>query len=103
RRWRRPAPHEAPGEAQRVEPRRVVARDAGGEDLALPGRRRGGEAGELREHGGQRLGALAARLGVDLLPAEEEAGEVGAADGADLGAQAVEGGAVDAGEEAALA
>ena len=71
--------------------------------MALPGD--GGDVEALELGDGFEEAALAFELGAgrDVLPAEEEAHEVLRGDRLDLLAQAVEGVAVDAGEEAAVA
>src|SRR5204863_1046461 len=86
-----------------VEPSRLIFGDAGGEDLGLPGAGRGLEAFELAEDGGERVGALNAALLRDALPFEQEGQEIARRDRLDLGAQALQCAAMDAGEEAAFA
>src|SRR5205085_12643593 len=93
----------AAGEAMIVEPSRPVFGDAGGEDLGLPGAGRGLEAFELTEDGSEGIGALHAALLRDALPLEQEAQEIARRDRLDLGAQALQCVAMDAGEEAAFA
>ncbi len=86
-----------------VEPARVVAGDAGRQQLGLPGAGRRLEAFELAEHRGQRVRPLHAGLFGDALPIEQETQEVLRRDRLDLGAQPLQRIAVDAGQEAALA
>jgi hypothetical protein len=96
-------PGDVTGEAEFIEPGALVGGDAGGEDVALPGD--GGDVEALELGNGFEEATLAFVLGAggDVLPAQEEAREVLDGDGLDLLAEAVEGEAVDAGEEAAIA
>ena len=96
-----PEPHHPAGEAQGVEPARVVGAQAGREDRVLPHRGRGLEAFELfddREQAGRAFPPV-----VEAVPGEEEPHVVGGLDGVDLPAEPGERIAVDAGEEAPLA
>src|SRR5262249_11481936 len=97
------APHDLAGEAELVEERRVVAGDARGKDVLLPGADRRLDAGEGlddRQEPGDPV-ELRARRGV--LPARQEAVEVGRADRLDGAAQPPERQAVDARQEAPVA
>ena len=104
RRGREPRPADLAGEAEHVEHRRLVAVDARRQDRALP---RAGRAARSR-----RACATTSRSpssagqpvdGVDVLPREQEAHEVGRADRLDLRAQAVQRVAMDAREQRAVA
>ena len=98
-----PRPGDAPGEALIVEPGRLVAGDPRRQDLGLPGAGRGLEAFELADQDFERVGPFHPRLRRDALPAEQKAQKVARSDRLDLGAQPVDGVAVDAGEQPALA
>ena len=102
-RRRRAAPDEAAGEAERVEPGRVVLLHPRRQDLPFPGRGRGLEAFELLHQGVQALRPFGLVVGIDPLPGEEEAHEVGLGDRLDLAPQPVQGVAVDARQQPALA
>ena len=98
-----PRPGELPGEAALVEPGRLVAGEARRQDLALPGAGRRLEAFELADHGIERLRPFHPRVGRDALPVEQEAQEVARRHRLDLGPQPLDGVAVDAREQPALA
>ncbi len=98
-----PGPDVAPGQAQGVEPSRVVAVKAGGQDVAFPGNGGGFKAFQLFQHGGEGVRAFAASVRQHPLPAEQEAQEVGGGNRLDFLAQAIEGVMVDAGQQAAFA
>ena len=100
---RQAPPADAAREAERVEPRRIVADDARRKDRALPGAGRRFEALKVGDHARQARLAVELAAGPDVLPAEEEAQEVGGADRLDLAAQAVEHVPVDAREQAPIA
>ena len=91
------------GEAELVEPSRIVVCDAGGQQGALPLDRRGFEAFELVEGFQDALFAGELRLWGEMLPAEQPAQVNGGRDGFHLLAGGGEGEAVDALEDAALA
>src|SRR5439155_10997938 len=97
------APCHRTRETEAVEIGGVVARDARRQHLSLPGARRQLEPLELADHLEEPVAAVELRPRLHVLPAEEEAHQVGGGDGLDLPAQATEGQAVDAGEEAPLA
>src|SRR5207253_4054851 len=98
-----PLPHKPTGEPLLIEPCGLVLADAVGQDLGLPGAGRRLEALELREHRAHRIGTLHATAERDALPVEEKAHEVARLDGLDLGAQPLDGVAVDAREQPPLA
>src|ERR1700674_594440 len=97
------APGAVAREAQLVEPCGLVARDAGGQHLALPPGRGQLEALALLDHALEALRAVQLLAGLDVLPGEEEAHEIGRAHGLDLAAEPVEGAPVDAREQAPVA
>ena len=97
------APGEGAVEAQLVEPGGVVVGQARGQQVALPGNGRGLEALQPLDDGAQPLLAAQAGVGRAVLPAQQEAHEVARADGLDLLAQEVEGVAMDARQETAVA
>src|SRR5204863_482356 len=90
-------------ETEAVEIGGVVARDARRQHLSLPGARRQLEPLQLADDLEEPVAAVELRPRLHVLPAEEEAHQVGGGDGLDLPAQAAEGQAVDARQEAALA
>ena len=100
---RQPPPSDAAGEAAVVEPLGLVAGKPRGQDFALPGRGGRGEALELLHQRLDRLGAFHAGVIRHALPREQETQEVARGDRLDLGAQALEGIAMNAREQAALA
>src|SRR5205085_858511 len=61
------------------------------------------EAVELRDHRGDAVASVQPRAGSRMLPAEEEAHEVGGGDGIDLAPQSANGEVMDARQEPALA
>ena len=61
----------------RVQVGGIVARDARGKDMRLPGARRKLEPLELPDHLEQAVAPVELRARVDVLPAEEEAHQVG--------------------------
>src|SRR5260221_12927661 len=91
------------GETLIVEPGRLVAGETRRQDLAFPGAGGGLVTFELLDHRGDGVRSFAACAGAAALPVEEEAQEVARGDRLDLGAQALDGVAVDAGKQAALA
>jgi hypothetical protein len=97
------APAYCSGEAEGIEPARVVVGDAGGEEGALPFDGGGFEALELAE--GVEDTFFAGELGLrgEVLPLEEPAHVDGGGDGLDLLAEGGYGAAVDALEDAAFA
>ncbi len=98
-----PRPGHASGKAAVVEPGRIVAGEARGQDLGLPGSRRGAEAFELPDHLVEGIGAFHARIVGDALPGEQEAQEVARRHRLDLRAQALDGVGVHARQQTALA
>ena len=98
-----PRPGDPAGEALVVEPARLVFGKARRQDLGLPGAGRRLEALELGDHDLERVRPLHARVGRDVLPAEQEAEKIARRDRLDLGPQALDRVAVDAGEQPALA
>ena len=102
-RQRAALPHHLAGVAERVEPFALVVLDPVGQDVDLPAPGRHLEAFELGHHVLEAAWAGHALAVRHVLPGEQEA-QVGLGrDRLDLGAQSMEGAAVDAGEEAALA
>ena len=102
-RSRQARPSDFAREAQHVEHRGLVAVHPRRQHRALPRRRGHLEAVERFEDLAQTVGPRQARALLDVLPREQEAHEVGRGDRLDLGPQAVERVAVDAGEERAVA
>jgi hypothetical protein len=100
---REAAPGDLAGEAQLVEPGRVVVGDAPREDLALPGLGGQLEALELLDDPQQALGSVQLGAGLDVLPAQQEADQLRGRDRPDVLAQAAEREAMDAVQDAALA
>src|SRR5439155_8594044 len=98
-----PAPDDRAGQAQVLEVRRVVAGDPGRQYLRLPGSRRELQPLELTDHLEEPRPPVELRPGLEVLPAEEEAHEIGGRDGLDLAPEARERQPMDASEEAALA
>ena len=95
-----PAPHHLARQAQVVEPFGTIRLDPLGEEpLPLPGRPL--EALELLDHLGQSGPALATGPGSGVPPGLEEVLPLLLADGTDLGAPALAGVAVDAGQQPA--
>ena len=92
-----------PDETQAVEPVRVVFVEARGQDVALPGG--GGDfvSLELRDDGGETFDAFGFRRARHALPFEQEAHEIRGRYRLDLGAQRLDGVAIDAREQAPLA
>ena len=78
----------------------VIAR---GNDFGLPGARRRFESLELREHRGQRIGALHPRIRQNALPFAQESQEIPGRDRLDFRAQPFHGVAMNAGQQPALA
>jgi len=81
---RGPAPDPAAGEAQSVEPRRVVLLHAGRQDLPLPGGTPRTRAFELLQQGVEALRTFRPLVGIDPLPGEEESQLVALGDRLDL-------------------
>ena len=98
-----PRPQRAAREAQAVEPVRIVFVEPRGEHVALPGGGRDLVALELRDDRGEAFDAFGLRLARDALPFEQEAHEVRARHRLDLGAQRLDGVAMDARQQAAFA
>ena len=100
---REPPPARPPGEAEEIQPARVVVLTAGGEDLDLP--RPGGDlvAVELGQDRGQPLQAGDPLVRLDPLPAEQKPEQIARADRLDLGPEPVQGVAVDPRQEPAIA
>ena len=96
-------PNETPRAAMFVQPLRLILGHAQGNDVPLPGGGRCLEAFELSQHRRQRVGPLHSRLRQYSLPFEEKPQEVARRHGLDLGAQPLDGVAMDAGQQAALA
>src|SRR5581483_7411128 len=90
-------------EAEAVEVGGVVARDARGEHVLFPGAGGQLEPLELAHDREQALPAVKLRAGVDVLPAQQKAHQVGRAHRLDLAPQRPQREAVDAGEEPPLA
>ena len=86
-----------------IQPFRIVLGHARRNDLRLPCARRRLEPFELRENARQRIGPLHSRLRQHALPFAEEPQEVSRLHGLDLCAQALDGVAVNAGEQPAFA
>ena len=96
-------PCRLPAVAQQVEHRRVVTLDARRQDAAIP--RIGGklEAVELVDHGANAAEAGQLRRRLDVLPREQEPHEVRLRDRLDLGAEALQRGAMNPREQPAIA
>src|SRR5207244_10105875 len=90
-------------ETEAVEIGGVVACDARRQHLSLPGARRQLEPLQQADDLEEPVAAVELRPRLHVLPAEEEAHQVGGGDGLDLATQAAEGQAVDARQQAALA
>ena len=102
--WRREPPPARPArEREDIEQCRVVLGAAGAEDFGFPGAGGNFEAVQLLDDRRQSLEARGPFVRLDPLPDQEEPEEVGGADRLDLGAEPVQGVAVDPGEEAPLA
>ena len=100
---REPRPSDLARKAEQVEHRRIVTVHARGNHGALPRAGRQLVAIERRDRFAQPVDAGQAIGGIDVLPLEEEAHEIGGADRLDLGAQAVDGVAMDARKQRAIA
>ena len=100
---REASPGHPAAETQLVELLGAVVGNARGQDVVFPARRRQLEAFELLDHRRQAFGALHLVFAGDVVPVEQEAQEVARAHRLDLGAQAVQRVAVDAGEEPPVA
>ncbi len=98
-----PSPGHLAGEAEGVEHAGLVAGEPRGEDLPLPGARRRMEPLELADDLGEAARSVEPRARRGVLPAEEEAHQVGAGDGLDLAAQAPQREPVDAGQQSPVA
>ena len=98
-----PSPGEEAGEAGPVQERRLVIVEAGLEQVHFPGCRRRLVALELLQNQGQAHLAVQPAGGGEVLPAEEEAHELGGGDRRDPAAEPAQGQAVDAGQESPLA
>ena len=100
---REAAPRDFAGEAQTVEQFGIVIDDALRQDRGFP--RGGGDfvALQLLEDLEQAIDAVQLRAARHVLPAAEEAHEVGGSDGLDFLAQAAEGQAMNARDDAAMA
>src|SRR5262249_18653093 len=94
---------ELAGEAELVEERGLVAGDARGEDVLLPGADGSLDAGELLDDLQETGDAVELRLRRGVLPDREEAMEIRRADRLDGAAEAAERETVDAREEPAVA
>src|SRR5262249_56849105 len=70
-----PRPGDPPGEAALVEPGRLIALEARGQDLALPRRRRRFEALDLPDERVERLRTFHAYIGAHVLPGDPQAPE----------------------------
>ncbi len=98
-----PPPRDLAREGDLVEPLALVPADARRQHARLPGGRRHLEAGELAHDRGHAPRPLELVLLVHVLPGDEKSQEIGRGDGLDLPAKAVEGVAVDARQQAAVA
>ena len=78
-------------------------RYAAGQDFSFPGGRRDLVGLQLADYLQHAVGAMQLRAGRDVLPALEEAHEIGGVDRLDFAAQAADGEAMDARQEAAMA
>src|SRR3569623_720814 len=101
-RWLQTQPCEMARAAEAVEHLRVITFDARRQDVGLPGGGGYGVAFQLLQHRRERLAALAARL-AEVLPAQQEAHEVGRTDRFDLAAELLHGVTMNAREQAAFA
>ena len=95
-------PANGTGEAEGIEPARIVVRDAGGEEGSLPLDGRGLEAFKLLEGGEDTFFSTELTLRREVLPMEEPAEIDCRRDGFDLFAEGAEGEAVDVLEDASL-
>ena len=86
-----------------VEPRRLVALEAGRQDLRLPRPRRRFEPFQHRQRPRQRVRPFEPRVVVDMLPVEQKAEEIARRDRLDLGPQTVDGAPVHAGDQSPVA
>src|SRR5439155_5836934 len=93
-----PAPRERPRETEALQIARIVASDAGGEDVRLPGARGKLEPLELTDHLVETVAPMELRAGVHVLPAKEEAHQVGDGHRLDLAPETTERQPVDASE-----
>ena len=100
---RNACPHHFARKAEFVEEFGLVVRDARGQGSPIPKRRRGSHSPVAAGRFGEAVGAVQLRSGRDVLPAMQEGVEMGGGDGLDLAAQTAQGGAVNAGEDAAIA
>ena len=100
---RQAAPHDLAGQAQPVEQLRVVRSDPSRDDLPLEGGAGDFPALELLQDLQQAVGPVHLRSRREVLPAQQEADEVGGRDRLDLAAQAADGQAVDACEDPPVA
>ena len=98
-----PGPGYPSGQALIVEPGGLVFADPRRQDFAFPGAGRRLEAFELRDHDLDRVRTLHSRIGRHALPGQKEAQEIAGGDRLDLGPQPLDGIAMDAGQQAALA
>ena len=86
-----------------IQPLRLVLHHARGDDFGFPCARGSLESLELSEHRRQRVGALHARLRQHALPFAQESEEIARLYRLDLGAQTLDGVAMYAREQSALA
>src|SRR6185437_8199365 len=98
-----PGPGHLTLETELIEPARLIAVDALGEDVALPCHGGDLEALQLRHHVHHAALAVAALLTADSVTGQQVAHEVLGTHGLDLAAQAVDGPAMDARQQAAVA
>src|ERR1700730_9887194 len=98
-----PRPCDTSGETLIVKPGRLVINNARRQDLVLPRSGRRLEPFELADDGIDGVRPRHPRIGVNPLPAKEEAQKVARGDRLDFGAEAVDRVAVNPGEQPALA
>src|SRR5262249_26801518 len=98
-----PRPRDASGEAEIVEPGRLIAGEPRGQDLALPRSRGCLETLKLGYDRFKRVRSRDAILGRDALPRQQEAQEIARRHRLDLGTQALDRIVMDARQQPALA
>jgi hypothetical protein len=102
-RRRQPRPYHPARQAKVIQPRHVVGVESGGQNFRLPRADRRFEALQLTDHRIERIGAFAALVGQQVLPAKQEAHEILRADGLDFLPQPLHGVTMDARQQCAVA
>ncbi len=100
---RKAAPHHFARQAKLIEKLGAVVGDAAGQDLAFPGRGRDLVSLKLPDDLQNAIGTVQLGAGRGVLPTLQEAREIRRGDGLDLTAQAPDGQAMDARQQAAMA